>query len=521
MNEELHLLTLTTVMVFATIVVKKIYGAQSSAQIYQVRFPLIKSLSRPGIWLLGIAPSLLLTFLFQTSASSIPSINATSILVPLLCIPITWQLCLYEYNFYFNQWHWDLRLSLVLLNTVLFFYPTVLPLFIYILYFNNGQFTKGHGGYWTFSDKELPVFILICSYVFLTLSLVINDFLFESFCLSLIALTTGHYTSAAIAKLRLKHYPKKANIHHLLVNSFIVGWKLFKSQKNLLKIANKPKPWSFMITVLVLIIELGGIFFVYRSEWFFYWLMASIGFHVIVFVTTGIFFWKWMWTLSVLLYSFKHFEVLSYYQNSAVIVIYLVIISVLLYFSGQVFRPGWYTIPYAYQLHFWIHTEKGERFLIPPSFFKPYDMMFSQARFWYLNKAEKHFASNVGSVTDHKVFKDFQSHSSSDQLSKFRQKSGKSLYSFEKTVDFDSFIKTFVINRLNSDRHITNFLQPPRHLFYLGEPDSALKNLTPKKLTIELEEYSYKRDGIKSNGTLKFHEVSFDHIDFNPKSSDE
>lgn len=513
MNDQLYLLGWTTVIIFMTLVVKRLSHTDWGHQVYHRRLPLIKLFVTGKGWVIGFLPTLVLLYFYEQSAySSYGFTLEFSVFIPLLCLPITWQLCTYEYNSFFNHWHWDLRISILVLNTLIFFHPAFLPAYLILLHFSNGQFTNGHGGYWTFSDKELPVFLLTCFCIFQFISLIISGPLFSSFTLSLITITAGHYTSAAIAKLRIGQYLSKANIHHMIASSFVVGWKLFKNEEALTKISRKLAPLSFLIAIAALAIELGGSFAIYQSEMLLTWLVIALGFHIIVYVISGIFFWKWVCTLVLLFYFFKSTDALVHFQGSPLALAYVVIMSVLLYYSRLVFRPGWITIPYAYQLHFWAHTVKGERFLLPPAFFKPYDMMFSQARFWFLSKKENHFASNVGSIAKANIHNSFQSITSPNQLADFRKKHGRLLYSLEKTKAFDSFVYTFITNKLSNKRHVTKILQPPRHLFYLGNLENYLDKKDPvQKVTIELEEYLFNENEILSNGKKLFHVINFDH----------
>lgn len=516
MNDQLYLLGWATVITFATLVVKKLsFYINWDLQVYHRKSPLIKLMATVKMWVAGILPTLVLLYFFgQSSYSSYTFPLEFSILVPLLCLPVTWQLCLYEFNAFFNHWHWDLRISIVVLNILIFFHPAFLPAYLVLLYFSDNQFTTGHGAHSPFSDKELPVFLLICFCVFQFMRLVVSDPLFLPFALSLTTLTVGHYASAAIAKLRLKHFIVNANIHHLITSSFIVGWRLFKDEKSLLKLSRKLAPVSSLLAIMTLLIEAGGSFAIYQSQWLLTWVIIVLSFHIIIYIISGIFFWKWVSSLALLFYFFKNTNALDAFQGSFLIVAYVVLMSVLLYFSKLVFRPGWITIPYAYQFHFWVHTAEGKRLLLPPSFFKPYDLIFAQARFWFLSNTEKRLASNVGSVTDADLFSSFKTLSNAGQLSSFRHTHGQLLYATDKTRKFDQFVKTFVSNKMSGNSHVPKIIQPLRHLFYLRDVKHQLSNEdSVLKLTIELEEYYFSDKEILSNGSTLFHEINFETID--------
>lgn len=513
MNDQLYLLGATTMMIFMTLVVKKLSYTNWDHQVYHRKFPLIKFIGTLKMLGAGVVPTFVLLYFFEQSAYSGYALPYEfSIFIPLLGLPITWQLCSYEYNSFFNHWHWDLRLSILVLNTLIFYHPAFLPVYLVLVHFSNGQFTSGHGSYWTFSDKELPVFLLMCFCVYQFMRLVFSDPLFLPFVLSLITITAGHYTAAAVAKLRIGQYITKANIHDMITSSFIVGWKLLKDEDKLMKLSQRLAPISSLTAMAALIIELGGGFAIYQSEWLLAWIIVVFSFHVIVYVISGIFFWKWACTLALLFFFLKRTEVLPDFQGSVLIMAYVVVVSVLLYYSKQIFRPGWITISYAYRFHFWLQTAKGERFLLPPSFFKPYDMIFSQARFWFLSKKENRLASNVGSVTNTDLFSNFKALSGPDQLSDFRHTHGQSQYSSHKAKDFDRFVKTFVSNKVSCDCHVPKIFHPPRHLFYLSDWTLHLSNEdSPIRLTIELEEYYFSDNKICSNGGVLFHEIEFDN----------
>lgn len=215
-----------------------------------------------------------------------------------------------------------------------------------------------------------------------------------------------------------------------------------------------------IIEYLTLFIEfLFPLILLFKRSWFKYIMGSFIIFHLLVYLTSGIFFWKWIVLEVVLIItSFKWSGMLRFsFRQKAIYIGALV----LFYFASPTTSLVWYDTPFLQKFEFYLVDETQEKKL-DASFFSPFDVVFAQNRFSFINQRPT-YTRTYGATTSLNTLIE-----ANDAV----KKNGTPNFDFAGVVDYDMekenaficFIQQFVGNKLNRDVKWVNWVDAPMHI---------------------------------------------------------
>ncbi|MDJ0789831.1 MAG: hypothetical protein QNK05_23790 [Myxococcota bacterium] len=416
----------------------------------------------------------------------------------IVALVFAWTLSLYEYNFFFDRLHAFDRAIVCLSAFGVFVSPAFLPLLVVAGFLSMAQFTHPLGvPALSLTDKRIVYEILVALSAWLPVHLILSRVrsrITSPFRLpddgvlifSLLCLVGASYYVPGLEKLRMApHWHEWLTDNDL---SMLVHWGLVRGWMRelgpdftdaLLQLVSRTSP--FLLTV-ALLTELAGILLLSRR-----WLAAALlanhaMLHVMIFLSCGLFFWKWVVAdaaLSALLVA------LPRERRDAIFTLPIFAFSVLVIATAPYHvRPialGWFDGNTDYRFEIELETADGERAWARPKAVAPYDIIFSFDRFTYLidepfTKAGKSYerllaireAGPEGSEEIHRQF-------------------GKNRFDPDKVDDFDRFVTTYFDHRndslgrpdpfrsLSAPPHVWNFRPEQEEALDLDAPVAVLR----------------------------------------------
>lgn len=193
-------------------------------------------------------------------------------------------------------------------------------------------------------------------------------------------MTAIHYVGPGFTKIGLAWW-EHGHVYRIAASSFATGWLTEwpeETRATLFDLARR----SDGVTVFgTLFVECGIAFALLRRWAAVGFLAASAGMHAIIFVLTGICFWKWAACLAVLLVAVVR---MPWAEARAVFGLKNGLIGAAVVVAGVwVAKPpmlGWYDTRLSYSTHFVGIGRDGTEVAVPQSVLGPYQLRFSQDR---------------------------------------------------------------------------------------------------------------------------------------------
>lgn len=403
-------------------------------------------------------------------------------IVFILALTLAWAFSTYEFNFYYNQGHYLDRLLLVILACLVLVNPIFATLFVVFSVLVVSQFNYPEFLNYSWFDKELLFKMLLLFSIFNILSLFVkfrpSHFIF--LCLCLIG---SEYFFAGMSKLavgtRVIDWALKNQVHNLFVSSYINGWLTFIDRPTLLQIAGGMSILNIPLHLFTLAFELGGTLLVLGRRVSIIMLGGAILLHLGIFLSSGIFFWKWILldlSLMILFWKYPH------QINTHLFTRKNAILSLLVILAAYVFLPqtnaGWFDTRANNFYEFEAIDANGTVRPMARGIWAPYDIPFAQEYFFFLNDDKV----LVGTYGTHRVFGIavvINRAESVDEIEGVWEEYGGSRYSESDARIFDDFVRRFIEN---ANEHIGSPPLPiphaPHHITTLA-PENAYDSDVP------------------------------------------
>jgi hypothetical protein len=377
-------------------------------------------------------------------------------------------------NYYFNQTYLFERLLLLGIFIVSFRFPTISIFYIiYSLLFIK-QLQVPDIVYYTFTDKkvfyELSIISVLSAFLYNLFRLHKREIFFV---VSIWVVFSMWYLLAAYGKLEFRWWENQ--LYHLSSASFVYGWlEEFPNFK--VQLYSFLKNYNTLFLILTLILETGVIILFINKYYGYLILVGLIGFHAMVFISSGIFFWKWIILLAIFIYiitKINHKELFNYKT--------LGLSSCLFIFMFLAFpnasKLGWLDTNLVNFHKIKAIDHEGTSIDIDASYFAPYDLIFAQNRFYYL--INKNTLNNTyGSNFDRDISRKIITSSNSQTISLLIENEGVNKYSKHKSESMKNFIRKFSTNKSYSSYFFP--LSSPMHIWQ-GKNQKRLV-IDPKKL---------------------------------------
>jgi hypothetical protein len=310
-------------------------------------------------------------------------------------------------------------------------------------------------------------------------------------------------------------WPIIERLDNLFVASYLNGWFGFLSEADALGWAKLIARWNPLMVWGSMLLELAGLVCLFNRRWCAVYLVACVGLHAMICLTTGILFWKWV-VLDLSLAAVFVFAGREFTQDLFSKSRFWLSIGVIAG-SHFLFAPpwlAWYDTELNEQYHLEVLTESGETFRVPRTLMVPYEVYFAQNKFHFLTR-DKYVNGRYGTTSDWNVAKRLDGTPSISTAESVREELGETEYSEQKIAAFDRFIQTYFKNlNLLAERHMGSslVLQPPQHIYsVVSEPRYAFQDKVELVRVIH-ERSLYQRDRIETLKRKVVREIAIPRI---------
>jgi len=182
-------------------------------------------------------------------------------------------------------------------------------------------------------------------------------------------------------------------------------------------------------------------------------------------------------------------EQTEYIFNRKIFVLSIFFVIVSIPFFKPV-RLGWYDTRLNEIYTFEAVGKSGKRYDLHSNFFSPYDLPFSQNRFYFLSDGNL-LVRTYGSTENYEIFKEIKKIKNREQLDELEKQKGERYYDKKKVSRFRDFLQTYFsnLNSRGSKAGLISKFSPPKHIltFPRGDkydPDDKIKrvNVLLKKI---------------------------------------
>jgi len=414
----------------------------------------------------------------------------------LLALVLAWAFSTNEFNFYYNQGHYLDRLLLVILAFLVLVNPVFATLFVVYAVLIVSQYNYPDLLNYSWFDKKLLFKVLLLFSVFNSFSLFVRfrptHFIFLTLCL-----IGSDYFFAGMSKLvaggRVIDWGLKNQVHNLFVSSYINGWITFIDRPTLLQIASGMRLLDIPLQVVTLIFELGGLLLVAGRRISIIMLSGAILLHFGIFLSSGIFFWKWiLLDLSMIVVFLKYPSTVNRFLFTRRNAILSVLVIVLGHNYLSETNTGWFDTRVNNFYEFEAIDTNGTIRPIARGLWAPYDIPFAQDRFFFLN-ADKIIAGTYGTHGNVGIALALNRAESVEEIEALWEEYGGSRYSESDARIFDDFVRTFIGNANE----------------YIGSPPLPIPH-APHHITSLAQENAYNSDVPIETVRIRYVETFYD-----------
>lgn len=450
--------------------------------IYSKSSPFLAALTQmPFAGLLFLSTALLAWGWRKIRWQDIDSSGAVRGVVLLSAGIIAWAFSCYEVNYFYNQLHLLDRFLVAIFFLGLIFHPGFISLFLLASLTILGQFDGPVSSIdWIDKIVIFKMLILFNAALFVKLRIDVSAPLMLFL---LVCLFSANYYFAGVSKLlgspNWTEWLTKDELHNLVVSAYLAGWNLFSTDSELYNYIPFLKSTTPLLLWGTVIIEICALFTLAHRHMLGIFCMMRIGFHVSIFILTGVFFWKWILVNVLVLYY-------CYRDRSGIINEicsrkYFAASLVLILFSYYTFRPvrlSWFDTRFFQYYKSYAIDENNLEYEIGTEFFAPYDMAFAQARFSYLVQ-EPTLVDCFGTNFQYDIAKYLMAGSSVEDIPKLKEwakkrKLGVEHYNPEGVATFNDFISKFTSNKLAAKNKggfqwskFFELVGPPNHIMQI------------------------------------------------------
>lgn len=433
---------------------------------YEQPWLLAELLIRIGLLKLGVLVCVTILLAVYGSLidrwSKMPNGIAIRYFVLFLALLMTWAFTVYGYNYYYNQGHYLDRLLLLALLLLLWFRPVFIYPFLLLAYTLMWQFNTPNLGGSVFAHKLQVMHVLVMfAAAFLVYAITGNrgmkSYLFMTLCL-----VAGAYWEAAFAKLQLG-WLSYGHLNRIIISSYAHGWMTLLDQASVLDISNYLALLDRPMQYIVIAVEAGCLFILWKRSFSMALLLAVTLFHMAVFALYGFLFWPWalldLALLWLLLKTNKQPNFSVYSRN------HLLISIVLILFSGLWAKPpklGWFDTPLTYTVRYTVVDEQGELYPLTTRFFEPYGDVITFSAFSYLVEDHAVLTGPYG-VTMNRSLADKMDHPIIAEDVFAMESVQSSSYDKKKSARFYAFLTRYINNWNLYNKQVLDpgFLGPP------------------------------------------------------------
>lgn len=337
----------------------------------------------PGLFLFVIS-------LKRIKWASFEQAQLLKVLVLVLCLIIAFEFFFIDINHYYGQTHVFDRVLLLGLALGLLWHPGVIFLFLIqaLLTWQQYQLPLGWQ-FWTDLRGAFEPSILFGAFVAIRIwrKMEARDYLFLMLCL-----LASLYFVAGLAKILISDHGYEwamyNKIGNLFVSSHTYGWWPGLSAEQVGKIGKYLNNWSLVMTTGTIVLELSFLIIFWRKKVAIGLLIGIVLLHLMIFISSGIFFWPWMTVdicLIIILWKVDKGPQ-SIFKPTSLVLSVLIILGSFVYFRSA--PLGWFDSNICTHYEIDVQTDQGRLIRLNKNFMAPYDLIFTQSRLRYVDSAK-------------------------------------------------------------------------------------------------------------------------------------
>ena len=434
---------------------------------------------------------------------------------------IFWEQFFLDYNYFHDSNMLFEKLILVLSIFLIYFSPSWVVVFLIqsLLIWQSHQAPLG-----SFHLTDIrPVFEIITMFITFQIVRLFKCIHTNIFIFLVLTLHASNYFVPGVVKIEISpngwEWTFLNELNNLFISSYINGWLGFLDEKFIILFANIIDKTEIMAQVVTLLIHLGSFFLLFKKRITFILFLGFELLHIGIFFASGIFFWAWILINLGFIYLIKQLpkESLAFLYSKKSVFTFCIIVLL----SPIFYQPtplGWWDSNINTVYDFVVTTKDGNKFKINKNDFGPYDLIFTQNRFYYasnekilnntygvIQRDEKILSKSTFTILN-KIVKPFFGRSPKEfpndtffvysQLQKAKNlgevkalinRFGKNFFNEAKKQTLENFIRQYFKN-LNSVENKHSWytkLGAPYHIYDFGE-----KRFDGKKSVVKVFKYN-------------------------------
>lgn len=437
------------------------------------------------------------------------------VMVPVLLY--AWVYSLYDVNLAYDQAHLDGRLLVVLLAIGCWFHPLFVCAFgLWITVVISQIQAPLVWADWHWADKRVPYDTLILFSAYLHVRAWSRPH-HQLFAFLVLVLTGATYAYAAYRKMiigpTLLYWPLENHFGFLFIGAHLNGgWMRNLASEDVLAVAALFERFSPFMGVATILCEGAAIALLWHRRGTLPILLAIIGMHAIILVSTGIFFWKWIiqnaalaaYVIALNRDAASDPRARSHRALSLIPARLAIPTALALIVAARVvfitLRFAWLDSPITNYFEFRARGVSGAIYRLEPRFFAPYDLLVTQSRFYYLTQRPV-LAGTFATTYDLRMLEALE-HAKVEDLPAIRRRYGQRYWDKNATLIFAEFVQRGVRNaqRRGTRDHPLKWLAAPYHFQTMTAKDAYAFQEPIEDVEVRWQEWFY--DGKKLHHVL-------------------
>ncbi len=315
--------------------------------------------------------------------------NIIKIFLFIISFSIFWKASFLDYNYYLNSDLIILKLSIIISAILIFYKPFFVFIFLILslIMWYSTLIPFGSFG-WTGIRPGYEILMLFIIFIMLKR---VRNIHTNIFILLAIALHTSNYFIPGIAKIEISpngwEWAFFNNLNNLFISSYANGWLNFLDENLIIKIAHLLDNIEVVIMLATIIIQIGALFLLYSRKISVIFFIAFELLHIGILIAAGLFFFSWIIVNLGFIYLVKNLpkESLAFLYSKNTFKIFIIVVL----FSSLYYKPvplGWWDAKVHTIYDFYAINENDEKIKLNRNEFAPYDMLFNQNRFYYIDQ---------------------------------------------------------------------------------------------------------------------------------------
>lgn len=402
-----------------------------------------------------------------------------------LIVIMAWTAALYPFNHYHGLGHYADRLVILALGAAALRWAWVFPVFLWAVLVSYLQWRTPMG------EPELTNRKLVLDLAFMlpAIGLVLPlarrwlPRAAHAGALAFVCANLIHYWIPGLAKLEVgadwADWLVNDDIFHLTVSTWVHGWNVLWDEAGLVRLYQAASPLGFLLKLYVLVVELALLAAFWSHRVFVLLSLGRVALHAGIFVVSGDTFWNWILLQAAFTAAFWRAPVddagaFRLYSWPSVVVSALFVL--LTSHSFKASSLGWFDtqLTERYQLH--AVMEDGRRLAMNADFFAPYDFLFIQSQFHFLqggNDGGKVLTRTFGAVHDAEMAARLRGVRTPEAMREMIEKWGRTHPDERKSAGFDDFLRRWMRSHAENSggagARVLHAVGPPQHAYVFSK----------------------------------------------------